>query len=324
MIGQVTDFAKLNKKIPYQWRVQAFYPKQNPTTCQCVAYIDARDVMALLDDACGPENWQSDFKEVKGRMYGGVALRCGDDWVWKWDCGTESETEGEKGEASDAFKRAAVKWGIGRFLYDMGLQRLGAKSENGRAYPADAQGNRVWDLTKHINDANKTPAQRLGPFDVGVTMAEHEAREAEKQAGKVPDAAQTLNNAAKAFPSPVAGSAPQPLPTTGIQPNTVLRGLVRNVFSKTGPKKDNKGTYTRYSITMDTGDQMTTFSHEFGAIAQKSLDHGLPVELEYMINGRWKDVVKLALADEAQGQALEDSFMQGVQEPPPDRNGRWS
>ena len=38
-------------------------------------------------------------------------------WVWKWDCGTESNTEKEKGEASDSFKRACVNWGIGRELY---------------------------------------------------------------------------------------------------------------------------------------------------------------------------------------------------------------
>lgn len=152
----IIDYTKLLTKIPFRWRVQAFYPKDNPTACQCVAYVDARDVMGLLDDVCGPDGWQSDYKEVKGHMYGGIGIRSeSGEWVWKWDCGAETDIEGEKGEASDAFKRAAVKWGIGRFLYEMGLYKLGAKKEGSRGVPVDNSGNQIWNLTKFINDANK-------------------------------------------------------------------------------------------------------------------------------------------------------------------------
>ena len=56
------DFTALTKQIEYKWRVQSF--SKNKPSCSCVAYIDARDVMNLLDSACGPQNWQSDFKEV--------------------------------------------------------------------------------------------------------------------------------------------------------------------------------------------------------------------------------------------------------------------
>lgn len=290
----------LHKKIPFQWRVQAFYPKENPTNCQCVAYIDARDVMALLDDVCGPENWMSDYKEVKGRMYGGVAIKCGLEWVWKWDCGTESDTEGEKGEASDSFKRAAVKWGVGRFLYDMGLQRLSARKDGYKAVPIDASGNPIYNLTKYINDMNKTPGQRLGPFANAPTMAEHEA------ATKAPSAPAP----APRDYAPVADKVPQP--PAGPQ----IRGAVKNVFRKTGPKKDGSF-YTRYSIKMDNGEDATTFSDSFAAIADKSLEHGLEVILTYKLNGKWKDVVDLKIADEDSGKALEDSFMQNIQEPWP-------
>lgn len=58
------DLKELKKKIPYQWRVQS-YSKTKPSA-SCVAYIDARDVMELLDEVCGPENWQSDFRDVGG------------------------------------------------------------------------------------------------------------------------------------------------------------------------------------------------------------------------------------------------------------------
>ena len=79
-------------------------------------YKNARTDMAILDEVYGAGNWQCDYKEVKGNLYCGIAV-FDTDWVWKWDCGTESNTEKEKGEASDAFKRAGFRWGIGRELY---------------------------------------------------------------------------------------------------------------------------------------------------------------------------------------------------------------
>ena len=82
-------------------------------------YKNARVDMAILDETFGEFNWQCDYKELKGNMYCGIAVlnEAAGEWVWKWDCGTESFTEREKGEASDAFKRAGFKWGIGRELY---------------------------------------------------------------------------------------------------------------------------------------------------------------------------------------------------------------
>lgn len=142
----------LKKVIPCQWRVQSF--SKNKPMAQCVAYIDARQVMDLLDEVCGAESWQSDFKEVKGNVYAGIGILVGDKWVWKWDCGTESQTEKEKGEASDSFKRAAVKWGIGRFLYDLDIKYVKSNEiKTGTNYPyvIDDKGERVYNLTEYIN-----------------------------------------------------------------------------------------------------------------------------------------------------------------------------
>jgi hypothetical protein len=90
-------------------------------------YKTARTDMDILDEEVGPENWTCDYKEIKGNLYCGIAIRkhIGDpnifEWVWKWDCGIESREDSEgnqrKGEASDAFKRAGFRWGIGRELY---------------------------------------------------------------------------------------------------------------------------------------------------------------------------------------------------------------
>ena len=86
-------------------------------------YKTARVDMAILDETFGSMNWQSDYKVVKDNMYCGIGVYNKDigDWIWKWDCGIESREDEEgnqkKGEASDAFKRAGFKWGIGVELY---------------------------------------------------------------------------------------------------------------------------------------------------------------------------------------------------------------
>ena len=82
-------------------------------------YKTARTDADLLDETVGPYSWQNEFNVIDGTLYGGIGIydQHMDCWVWKWDAGTESNTEAEKGRASDAFKRAGFKWGIGRELY---------------------------------------------------------------------------------------------------------------------------------------------------------------------------------------------------------------
>lgn len=82
-------------------------------------YKDARCDMKILDETVRAENWERDHKELKGNIYCGISIYDNDKkiWITKWDCGSESYTEKEKGEASDSFKRAGFNWGIGRELY---------------------------------------------------------------------------------------------------------------------------------------------------------------------------------------------------------------
>ena len=113
----------LKKELPYKWRVQS--TKFGKTTC--VAYIDARDCMDILDEVCGPEKWQSIFYEANGLLFCKVGILCDTgrepsqpytEWVWKSDTGSESKVEKDKGHVSDAFKRACVEWGIAGFYTD--------------------------------------------------------------------------------------------------------------------------------------------------------------------------------------------------------------
>lgn len=86
--------------------------------CSLLLYKDARCDMRVLDELVGPFGWQCAYEERKGTLFCGVALKdASGEWVWKWDAGTPSDMEAQKGEASDAFKRACFRWGIGRELY---------------------------------------------------------------------------------------------------------------------------------------------------------------------------------------------------------------
>jgi hypothetical protein len=84
-------------------------------------YKDARVDQNILDETLGIDGWQRDHKELKGNIYCGVAIYSNKEglgqWIWKWDAGSESNTEAVKGEASDSFKRACFNLGIGRELY---------------------------------------------------------------------------------------------------------------------------------------------------------------------------------------------------------------
>jgi len=150
---KIEDLTKdLHKEIPYKWRIQSI--QYNKATC--VAYIDARDCMDMLDKVVGAENWQSMYYTEDNKLFCRIGIFAGSDWVWKSDTGSESNVEKEKGKVSDAFKRACVQWGIGRFLYRLPIQKLQTKKHtNGKEYAYSPEKDMIiFDgetLTKYIN-----------------------------------------------------------------------------------------------------------------------------------------------------------------------------
>lgn len=118
-------FEELAKPFPPElvsWRVGS--TKADKTAGLALAYIDARDVMERLDAVCGPQNWQCKYSHANGKTVCDIGIKCNADdptkvaeWVWKADGAGDSDVEAEKGALSDAFKRAAVRWGVGRYLY---------------------------------------------------------------------------------------------------------------------------------------------------------------------------------------------------------------
>ncbi len=91
-----------------------------------LAYIDARDAMRRLDEVCGAGNWQCRYPfagcceiGIRIDMPTVIGEAPNYEWVWKANGAGETDIEGKKGQYSDAFKRAAVLWGIGQYLYDL-------------------------------------------------------------------------------------------------------------------------------------------------------------------------------------------------------------
>lgn len=92
--------------------------KGNPYA-SLLLYKDARVDQRILDETFGAMNWQRSHEVINGRLYCTVSIWDSEKGIWisKQDVGTESNTEKEKGQASDSFKRACFNWGIGRELY---------------------------------------------------------------------------------------------------------------------------------------------------------------------------------------------------------------
>lgn len=111
-------FDKLAAEFPrdaISWRAQSVTGSGDKA--MALAYIDARDVMERLDAVCGPGNWQDRYEFAGPKTICYLSVKIDGEWVTKADGAGDTAVEAEKGAISDAFKRAAVKWGIGRYLY---------------------------------------------------------------------------------------------------------------------------------------------------------------------------------------------------------------
>lgn len=114
-----------------EWRVGA--TNKDKTKGIALAYMDARAVMDRLDEVVGPENWQDRYPHAGSKTVCELGLRIEDEWVFKADGAGDTDFEAAKGALSDAFKRSAFRWGIGRYLYELDAPWV-AIEQRGRSY----------------------------------------------------------------------------------------------------------------------------------------------------------------------------------------------
>ena len=108
-------------------------------------YKTARVDMRILDEVYGSMNWQRHHEVINNNLFCTISVWDSEksQWVSKQDVGTESNAEAEKGQASDAFKRAGFAWGIGRELYDSPFIWISGKvSKYDRFHVTDIQYDR--------------------------------------------------------------------------------------------------------------------------------------------------------------------------------------
>lgn len=123
---QDMDLNKLSEPLTIEqidFRVQSV---NNGGYATILAYKDARVDMERLDRVVGRGFWQRKQEFKNNRLFCSVGIYNKElkEWVWVEDVGVESNAEAEKGQASDAFKRACFNLGIGRELYDYPVMQV--------------------------------------------------------------------------------------------------------------------------------------------------------------------------------------------------------
>lgn len=108
------------KEKDLEWRPQSFYQSDRGNKALVLCYVTARAVMNRLDECVGAANWKDEYVHLPNGVMCGLSISAVDgEWVTKWDGAEETNIESFKGGISSALKRAAVKWGIGRYLYNL-------------------------------------------------------------------------------------------------------------------------------------------------------------------------------------------------------------
>jgi hypothetical protein len=101
-----------------EWRIQHSGEKEGRIWAICVPYVTNRAIQNRLDTVVGPALWKNEFRPgPDGGVMCGLSIRIHNEWITKWDGAENTDVEGVKGGLSVAMKRAAVHWGIGRYLY---------------------------------------------------------------------------------------------------------------------------------------------------------------------------------------------------------------
>lgn len=121
-----------------EWRIARCGKRDTRIWAMVLCYLTNRAIMDRLDEVCGPENWANQFTVAPGGgILCGIEIRIDGGWVTKWDGAEQTDIEAVKGGLSGAMKRAAVQWGIGRYLYnlDEGWAEIGQGSKTTEAYP---------------------------------------------------------------------------------------------------------------------------------------------------------------------------------------------
>lgn len=181
-MSNTPDLDRLKDPFPaddIEWRIgQSGKTRAGNPWAKVLAYLTNRAIMDRLDEVCGPAGWENRFERAPNDPKGesllcGIGVRIGDCVVWKWDGAGNTEFEAVKGGISDSMKRAAVQWGIGRYLYGLGESWANCteddqKGQDGWRYAKTKDGSFWWKppaLPAWATQAPSNTAAKQGVID---------------------------------------------------------------------------------------------------------------------------------------------------------------
>lgn len=192
LVKEKNLFAELAKPFSpeaIRWRVGS--TTKDKKKGMALAYIDARDVMNRLDQVVGPGNWQDDFSQgphgivfcrlsvlIRGPVSDAGEKLVEDRWIAKMDGAGQTDIESDKGAVSGALKRAAVKFGIGRYLYDIASPWVEIEQRGRSSTIKASEKQRLQDLLRGLGSAEEPTADetRLSRM-IGWCESNHVTRE---------------------------------------------------------------------------------------------------------------------------------------------------
>lgn len=176
-----------------EWRVQRSGIKNNKPWAIVVPYVQNRAIMDRLDEVVGLWNWRNEFKQFTNGIVCGISIKLfapqslisheeliakyGESvvpskkeefWLTKWDGAPETNIEAFKGGLSDAMKRAAVHWGMGRYLYRIEM-KFAEFVDNGK-YTAKIENSYYKWNPPYVEELTEKPAQGRSMADAIITV----------------------------------------------------------------------------------------------------------------------------------------------------------
>ena len=165
-------FAELAKPFPpeaIRWRVGS--TTKDKKKGMALAYIDARDVMNRLAQACGPHGWSDEYSQgpqgvvfckltilIPGIVSSTGEMIVAERWISKMDGAGQTDIESDKGAVSGALKRAAVKFGIGRYLYGIASPWVEIEQRGRSSTIKASEKQRLQDVLRGLGSADEPTA----------------------------------------------------------------------------------------------------------------------------------------------------------------------
>ena len=141
-----------------EWRVGA--TNKEKTKGLALAFVTNRAIQNRLDEVFGCFGWKNEYREWRGNaQLCGISVKYDGEWITKWDGASDTDFEATKGGLSDAMKRAAYQWGIGRYLYNLEPVWVPIK-QAGKSYVIDGPPPNLPDWA--LPEGYKSPKQSTG------------------------------------------------------------------------------------------------------------------------------------------------------------------